>query len=482
VPRQVARAFDTLRTAIDSADPRNNPADGFLMLNTYSSWCMYPVIKKQIAAAQRMTNAAKNAVKAARKTGVGAGAAVPSGIAKDALHAALAATLACDSQDHWRCDTESPEECEEVAKRVTMLWRSVLWFTDADLGVTDPYTRTALLWKLKDMDRDWDCCGEPLGNGIKVLTNNNRQGRGRDPNASPRPAKKPRLKLADVSESSSSAAGGGAAGGGGAVSSLNGFLNTLAVSGGLKRRVKTYLQLKVAQVGHPSRCCTVVVSGATSMKKIAHLVAFCTGHAADFHYHSQKGANLKDAWLVVQTADGSSRTWLGGAALKRKAAGAGAGFALDKNVKIVQVFQGLNTTRTGGIVWDSELAESIVVHFVVGTHRYAITVDCIYAQKCVMGKAYPLPRLVVHGGISTTWQTATGFGQRIHSANDTMRGDRQVPPQIYFGHVSQAEINAQSRKFQAQPLIDADGASNMHDPMGIVEDYMWSSANVASAQ
>ena len=188
-----------------------------------------------------------------------------------------------------------------------------------------------------------------------------------------------------------------------------------------------------------------------------------------------------------RVAGGPNSRWIlqdlaGRRRAKTKGRGRGRGLCAGQKRKIVQVFQGLNTTRTGGIVWDSELAESIVVHFVVGTHRYAITVDCIYAQKCVMGKAYPLPRLVVHGGISTTWQTATGFGQRIHSANDTMRGDRQVPPQIYFGHVSQAEINAQSRKFQAQPLIDADGASNMHDPMGIVEDYMWSSANVASAQ
>ena len=46
------KAFADCCDDITYADPRNDRADGFVMLNTYSSWCMYPVLTRQLKAAQ----------------------------------------------------------------------------------------------------------------------------------------------------------------------------------------------------------------------------------------------------------------------------------------------------------------------------------------------------------------------------------------------------------------------------------------------
>ena len=48
------QAFADCCDDITYADPRNDRADGFVMLNTYSSWCMYPVLTRQLKRAQAL--------------------------------------------------------------------------------------------------------------------------------------------------------------------------------------------------------------------------------------------------------------------------------------------------------------------------------------------------------------------------------------------------------------------------------------------
>ena len=101
--------------------------------------------------------------------------------------------------------------------------------------------------------------------------------------------------------------------------------------------------------------------------------------------------------------------------------------------------------------------------------------------------------LVVHGGGTTTWGTKTGFGQRVHAANDMMKGNRQNPSLWSFGHTSQADLNARDRKFQVEPLCHPNGEIVLRntgidnipgiDSMDSVFDSVyWKPENVASAQ
>jgi hypothetical protein len=135
------------------ADPRNSEGDGILMLNTYSSFCMYPVIAKLLTAATKEINKAKKAVEGAAAT------TDTKDMAKEAFHKAFAAILACDAMDHWRLDTEEPEECEKVAKKVGKIASDLLWFQDSELGLVDPYSRNAISDQTRvsqsRLERDW---------------------------------------------------------------------------------------------------------------------------------------------------------------------------------------------------------------------------------------------------------------------------------------------------------------------------------------
>ena len=97
-----------------------------VMLNTYSSFCMFPVISKQFTAANKELNKAEKQVKAS-------GVEVP-GVAKRALEVTVAAILAANAIDHWRFDTEEPEKVQQLAVRLSKMVKTMLWFTDAELG------------------------------------------------------------------------------------------------------------------------------------------------------------------------------------------------------------------------------------------------------------------------------------------------------------------------------------------------------------
>jgi hypothetical protein len=54
IPAATYELYLKLRKEITYADKRNDPSDGFVMLNTHSSWCMYPVLQQQLKSAQRL--------------------------------------------------------------------------------------------------------------------------------------------------------------------------------------------------------------------------------------------------------------------------------------------------------------------------------------------------------------------------------------------------------------------------------------------
>jgi len=99
VPESVGDHFDRCRDEILYADTRNNKRGdgGFLMLDTHSSWCMMPVIEKQLKAATKEINKALKSI-ASRATVD----------ARLALEKTVAAVFACNDCDHWRLDTECP--------------------------------------------------------------------------------------------------------------------------------------------------------------------------------------------------------------------------------------------------------------------------------------------------------------------------------------------------------------------------------------
>lgn len=137
-----------------SADTRNEPNQGFYMLSTYSSWCMYPVINKILTGVVKHVDAALKAPTAPL-------------VAKEAFRQTIAAALACDNCDHWRLDTESPEDCDKIAKKISKILKDLHTFTDAEVGLVDPYSRKALLNKLGEMrqewsDIEWTLCSDAL--------------------------------------------------------------------------------------------------------------------------------------------------------------------------------------------------------------------------------------------------------------------------------------------------------------------------------
>ena len=276
------------------ADDRHGDArgSGMVMLNTYSSFCMYPVISKQFTAAVREINKAEKQVRAHQP------AALPiPGVAKKALEVALAAVIAADSVDHWRVDTESPEEVEKLAKRLVAFVKGLLWFTDAELGFADAYSRPGLLGYLTELAEDWTSNASRLGYTLSKMnfkTAKNGNGLGRSlsnsGDANPNPAKKQKtVQVATVAVAAAGPVANNRSTSGGTLTS---YFSNIAAK--LDKRVKTLVQLQITDLQDPKRRVEhVVLSGATDMKKTHQLLAYLTGCSSTFEYHSQRGSYVK---------------------------------------------------------------------------------------------------------------------------------------------------------------------------------------------
>jgi len=449
VPHSVVTLQRQYIEDIYKADSRNEDISNVFMLDTYSSWCMYPVIAKQFKAAVKEINKATKAVN-------NNGNAVIPGIAKTALEYTLAAVLACQAVDHWRIDTEAPEECDKVAKKLSKTVKDLLWFQDEELGFVDPYSRQALLFQLSDMNQQWsNDYDEIMEEGISYKTKKNGQGLGRGEAPSPPPTKKP--KAAPV-------ATGVASVNNNSKKNTRSSLDLVAYLGGIQDklplRTKTQVQLQITSIATPSRQVMVVVTGAADMKKINQTCAFVTGHDPTFETHSQKGKCLKGSRIELRCH--GATLWLGPKSMANQAVAAGASLVEDKSVKIVQVFQGLNCSADdAGISFDSAAAKTLamtpgaVVWVAPNGQPFDIEVQAIYSNKCT-GKGFPLPRIVVHDDEDDT----TGFGMDLHKANRYLSAGRQGPSLIFSVHSTQAHVNQAFAKFAARPLVDESGASN----------------------
>lgn len=429
VPRAIYELKREWTQDILFADERNDRESGFLMLNTHSSWCMYPVINKLLAAARKEINKATKAVTNSESR---------PGVASEALKKTLAAVMACDACDHWRLDTESEEDCKQIGKKVTKLFRDLLWFEDDELGLVDPFSRQALISKSKCMSREeWSGIGL-----VTVATAKNGEGLGRSHCKQPA-AKKPKLSPTVT--------------GGASTSALVEYLGSLQDK--LKLRVKTNLQLKISSVSNPSQSAVVVVSGATCMKKMNQLCAYVTGHNSVFEYHSQRGTCLKGSRIEICL--NQAKMWLADKASLKKAATANAAHAVDKTIKIVQVFSGLTMGVDTGIAFDSPTARTVcttpgsVVWVSPTDERYEITVQAILPKKCLLSQQELLPRLVCEGDY--TPKQKTGFNKSLHQCNRDMQGDRSSKGLWLMGRTSDAEIKQLHAKCASRPLCLENG-------------------------
>lgn len=437
------------------SDPRNDEGCGILMLNTYSSWCMYPVIQKLLTAATKEINKAKKAVEAAGNS------SSTKDLAAEAFNKAFSTILACDDMDHWRMDTESQEDCVKVAKKVSKIASDLLWFDDAELGLVDPYSRKSMLKKLESIHNEWNDIG-----GVKYKSPKNGQGLGRS-HAPPPPAKKLKKTHNTVVATTTSTSNN-------KNDNLVTFLN--AIQAKKKLREKTCVQLKVQSVVKPEKNVVVVLSGATDVKKLNQLCAYVTGHSPSFEFHSQRGTCIKGSLIELQLQE--AKMWLAAKSLAKQAAKQGVAHVEDKQVKIIQVFQGLNTSPPSGIVYDSDQARSVKAYWVTpDNERYEITVQAVIANKCMGGKPLPMPRLVKDSNEYIP-NLRTGFGKNLYTSNRYLQGNRQGPTFYLLDTPSPAELQKMCDNCASRSIANQDGTV---DADKYVVKFKWTPQNVATA-
>jgi hypothetical protein len=234
------------------------------------------------------------------------------------------------------------------------------------------------------------------------------------------------------------------------------------------------LQLKIQSVDKPEKSTLVVLSGATDMKKMNQVCAYVTGHSPKFEYHSQRGTCIKGSRIELEL-DGA-KLWLAAKSLGKQAVTQGAAHVEDKQVKIIQVFQGLNTSPTSGIVYDSNQARNVKAFWSAPNgERFEITAQAIVANKCTHSKG-PMPRLVKHLD-GYTPQARTGFGKGLYAANRDMQGDRQGP-QYKLMFATKADVKRTHDNCQAKPIANDDGTI---DEEGYMISVLWTPQNVATA-
>jgi hypothetical protein len=457
VPGAAMELADKFNKEILYADERNTPGDGFLMLNTHSSWCMYPVISKQFTAAVKEINKATKQIH-------GPSTEIPN-VGIQALQTTVAAIMAANDVDHWRCDTEAPEEIEKLAKRMVKFLRDLLWLTDAEFGFTDVRFRQGLVHYLEEVVcKNWtqDCEGYGYSlPSMNLRTAKNGNGMGRalvDQN--PAPAKKAKTVPAVAAGAAAAEAAAAAApvSSGGTASLVSYFS---AIHDKIDLRVKTNVQLKITNHQDPKKTKSeyVVLSGAQDMKKVHHLVAYLTGCSPAFEYHSQRGTSTKGCRFELQVP-GYKTCWIAEKASAKQAAAAGADAVVDKSVKIVQIFQALNINSGGGLVFDSDLAKTIcrstqALQFVTPTgQRFGIQVLAVCPSKADTGRSFPMPRVVVY----KEGQRKTGFGVLpLQQTKRVVQGDRKNPKLILIGGVTAAEVNKICYNGWIKPLCDEHG-------------------------
>eukprot|EP00977_Amphora_coffeiformis_P024127 scaffold15108_cov180-Amphora_coffeaeformis.AAC.3 len=402
-----------------------------------TSYPMYSVIDKMLSGAQRLVNKAMKTCSTSAPT-----TPMPNG----ALEAFGAAFPAIYNVHHWRLDTEDSEQIDKFVKRIIKMIKDLLWFEDAELGLSDPYSRDGLLHYFNDLYKDW------LGNHVKMsyIVASNGHGRGRlhvkprAPPAAPKPAAAGSVAVAHAVAPTVASSNNTAA--------IQAYLNALGAR--LDERTKTVLQLCVVDVQTKKKA-SVVLSGATHLKKLSEVVAYLTGCSSEVSYHSQKGKCLKDSRLEV-ILDANTMWFTDKTDVKK----APAGLAVhDKDIKVVQIFQGIAKNNSSGIVYDSEQAKTISLFWVSPAgKRFQIQAEAIVPVKFT-GKPVAMPRLV-HPDYNNS-HVRNGFGVYLRKANNILLSGRELPKFFAFGGVSKAEMKKWGSSAMCRPLCDEQGHTDL---------------------
>ena len=226
----------------------------------------------------------------------------------------------------------------------------------------------------------------------------------------------------------------------------------------MEERTKTALQLSIVEVrGKKIKKASVVLSGATHLKKLNEVVAYLTSYSPEVSYHSQKGKCLKDSRLEV-TLDSNTMWFTDKAGMKKAPAGMA---VLDKDIKVVQIFQGIAKNNSSGILYDSEQAKAISMFWVSPDgKRFQIQAQAIVPLRALGGKADPMPRLV-HLDYENA-HARNGFGVNLRQANGLLLGGRELPKFLAFGGVSKAEMKKWGMTAMCRPLCcDEQGKTDL---------------------
>ena len=423
---------------IDNADPR-----GPDYLTTSTSNYMVSVIWEQLTKAQTLLN---KAIKKVKTSSAGVNVVVPN-VARDAFEMTYAAIFACDDENHWRLDTENETVNCEIAKKVSKFMKDLLWFHDEELGLIDPFSRKSLLNRFALLAKDWNEI-DYMEHKVTFSTPKNGKGFGRRLDtpglASTAPVAKKAKTIAHFF---------------GAASKDNDSSNIVAhldsLGDKLSLRAKTVVQLEIVD-STKKKSCQVVCSGSISLKKVGQLVAFLTNHTSEYEYHIQRGKSLKGSYFEL-SIDGKSKLLLGDNAVKKKAQAEGVGYALDKPIKIVQIFQGLTVAADSGMIFDSEASGEVSLVWISDKgDRYSLTAQGILPIKCLYNQILPMPRVVDDDYNNA--RKKTGFSKSIRIANTMLRGDRKAARDSFWFGVSAAEIKQMEQANLRRPVCRKDGS------------------------
>ena len=262
------------------------------------------------------------------------------------------------------------------------------------------------------------------------------------------------------------------------------FSHLEALGEKLPERCKTYAQLLVYEEDNTKRSCQFVCSGSFSLEKLSQLVAFLTGHVYHYDYginrvSRNRETSLDGCYFEISVDGGKNVLWVGDSAIQKKAYLEGAGYAVDKTIKIAQVFQGLITSKSGtvydadkmkyvcttfGMNYDSDTKDISLTWVSDKGDRFSVIAQGIIAiESCpITYKTRPLPRVVDEDYFNT--EKKTGFQKSIRRVNKILRGDRDV--------CAEARVKWNKEAMEAMmtsPICNADGTK-------VYDEYAFSKA------
>jgi len=266
------------------------------------------------------------------------------------------------------------------------------------------------------------------------------------------------------------------------------YLNALG-KGALALRSKTHVQLQIFSTD-TKESCHVVVSGGMDLKNLGQLLAFLTGHANEYNWHSQKGKSLKNSSFIVTLGEGEKLGLGDKKQVKDMPKTNGFEGLLDKSVKICQIYQGLTTGLETSIVYDSEKAKLAELYWASGASGpncvsglYKICCAGIVANKCVGGNKQPLPR-AVNENVGMTGNNKMAFsGRFLYKTNNVLRGDRNFAAERYLCSPSKSSSLKMANESAAKPIVNWDDGSAVESGREItyIDRGLFSSGLVASA-